>query len=77
MMSGLSVPRINCRYSVFIAPGRVEVVAVFVQGPASRLYAIDYTSGAPKILLYTALSTEASNASDQSSITVRLEVVGY
>ncbi len=54
-----------------------EVLAVFVQGPASRLYAIDYTPSAPKILLYTALGTEASGSSDQSSITVRLEVVGY
>ena len=48
-----------------------------VQGPASRLYAVDYTAGAQKLLLYTALGTEASNASDQSSITVRLEVAGY
>lgn len=54
-----------------------EVLAVFVQGPASRLYAVDLTSGAEKILLYTALSTEASNASDQSSITVRIRILGY
>ena len=48
-----------------------------VQGPASRLYSVDYTAGAQKILLYTALSTEVANGSDQSSITVRLAVDGY
>jgi hypothetical protein len=54
-----------------------EIVFINVTGPASRLYSVDYTAAAQKILLYTSLSTEATNTSDQSTITVRLEVAGY
>lgn len=54
-----------------------EVLAVFTTGPGTRLASTDYTADAEKLLLYTAVGTEASNGSDQSSITMRLEVVGY
>jgi hypothetical protein len=52
-----------------------SVSAVFVSGPATRLYEVDYTN--KKLKLFTAIGTEATNASDQSSITgVRLLAVG-
>ena len=55
-----------------------EVLCITVEPRGSRLFEIDYTADAEKIKLYTAVGTEATNASNQSTITdVRLRVSGY
>jgi hypothetical protein len=38
---------------------------------------VTYDRTNKKLLLYTALGTEAGNTSDQSSITVRIVALGY
>lgn len=50
----------------------VEFIAV--SGPGSRTYEVDYSG--KKVLLYTAIGTEATDTSNQSTITVKLLVVG-
>ena len=49
-------------------------VAAEQKGVVSRLCEYDYTT--QKLKLFTALSTEAANASDQSTITVRVLALG-
>jgi hypothetical protein len=46
-------------------------------GAQARLIADLTDKTAPKLLLYTAASTEASNASNQSSVVARLKFVGH
>lgn len=52
----------------------IDYVNVDQKGAASRIVNYDYTNS--KLMLFTALSTEAANASDQSTIVVRALVVG-
>jgi len=54
--------------------GLSSVDTLFVYPHASRIGVYDHTN--QKILLYTALGTEATNASDQSTITVYVRVSG-
>ena len=44
------------------------------EGVASRIVEFNYTTN--KLMLFTALSTEAANASDQSAIVVRVIAYG-
>ncbi len=52
-----------------------EVVQVVPSPLSNRIVTYDRTN--KKLLLHTALGTEAANASDQSSITVRVVAFGY
>lgn len=52
---------------------KVDVAALNVAG--NRLVVNDRTNS--KLLLFTALGTQATNASDQSTIVVEVEVTGY
>lgn len=52
----------------------IEYVKAEQKGVASRICEYDYANS--KLMLFTALSTQAANASDQSTIVVRALVVG-
>ena len=52
----------------------IDSVLCFPHQTATRIATYDHTNA--KVLLYTALSTEAANASDQSTITIQVLVVG-
>ena len=52
----------------------VDTVLCYPHQLATRIASYDHTNS--KILLYTALSTEAANASDQSTITIQVQVIG-
>lgn len=56
--------------------GMTRFDAVKVQQPktATRIVTWDYANS--KLMIYTALSTEAANASDQSSVVVTVEFIG-
>ena len=53
--------------------GSIHWLKAEQQGVASRICEYDYTNS--KLKLYTALSTEAANASNQSTIVVRVFAV--
>lgn len=52
----------------------IEYLEATQKGVASRLAEYDYANA--KLLLFTALSTEAANASNQSTIVVRVLAIG-
>lgn len=53
-----------------------EVLAIFTEQRGARLFEVNYST--KKLLMYTAVGTEATNASNQSTITdVRLWAIGH
>ena len=47
---------------------------ISISGSAARIWEVDYST--EKVLCYTAVGTEATNASNQSAYTVKLRVTG-